>query len=362
VGAAKEFPMTTTTTEIRTTSQDASMRRPLSISQLQLWYRCGYAWHLRYRLGHSPRAGAGAWFGRIMHETIGLMYRGIRMDAAHQQVWTRECGPVWGELQQLIALDAAYAAQGRPTSSAAKKWREENRAYNQILVRLADFQQHALGHARWGKTHSLADYYRRAVALLAIEGEILLEHPLLVEGIRVAELRDPHDEEARPSGSAAALAGDAEDALADIDEDGRGTRYRLLAGAIAGVDIVGVPDVLARDADGMLCVADYKTGKPISGSELAERAQMALYVDLLRQNGSITDDDRVRIGHIYLTETGVLPVWTDTAQHATVLQRLSRQSAVSAALMDNELFSARKGLDAFQSSCTFCDVAHVCDA
>src|SRR6266545_7378050 len=122
-GASKEFDVMTNTNETSadTAGQDAPIRRPLSISQLQLWYRCGYAWHLRYELGHSPRTGAGAWFGRIMHEVIGLKYRGIRMDAAHQQVWTRECGPVWEDLQRLTSLDAAYAAQGRPTSSAAKK-------------------------------------------------------------------------------------------------------------------------------------------------------------------------------------------------------------------------------------------------
>jgi hypothetical protein len=45
-----------------------------------------------------------------------------------------------------------------------------------------------------------------------------------------------------------------------------------------------------------------------------------------------------------------------------VLQRLGRQLGMAAALMDNQLFSARKGLDAFQSPCAFCDVAHVCDA
>ena len=215
---------------------------------------------------------------------------------------------------------------------------------------------------RWGKTHSLADYYRRAVALLASEGEILLEHPLLVEGIPISELRDPHDEEARPSGSAAALAGDAENIRADIDEDGRGTRYRVLAGTIAGVEVIGVPDVLARDADGTLCVADYKTGRPISQGELAENAQMALYVELLRQNGYITEDDRVRIGHIYLTESGVLPIWVDDVQQVTMLHRLGRQLNMAAALIDNGLFSDRKGLDAFQSPCAFCDVAHVCDA
>jgi hypothetical protein len=342
----------TTTTEILTTSQDASVRRPLSISQLQLWYRCGYAWHLRYGLGHSPRLGAGAWFGRIMHETIRLMYAGMPMNAAHQHVWTRECGPIWDDLQQRIALDTAYAAQGRPTSGTAKAWREKHPEYDQVLARLADFQQHGLGHARWGKTQSLADYYRRAVALLDSEGEILFEGALLVEGIPIAELSTADHDEAL----------DGEAPIAELDEDGRDTRYRLLTGTIAGVDIIGVPDVLARHADGTLCVADYKTGKPISASELAESAQMAIYVELLRQNGSITDDDRVRIGHIYVTETGVLPVWADTDRHATVLQRLGRQIGVAAALMDNQLFGARKGLDAFQSPCAFCDVAHVCDA
>jgi hypothetical protein len=330
------------------------VRRSLSISQLQLWYRCGYAWHLRYGLGHRPRTGAGAWFGRIMHETIALMYRGMRMDAAHAQVWTRECEPVWDTLQQLIVLDTAYAAQGRPTTSAAKAWRAKHTEYDKALAHLLDFQQHALRHARWGKSQSLADYYRRAVALRDSEGEILLENPLLVEGIRVADMAAADRDEA--------LTYDGAESIVELDEDGRGTRYRLLAGTIAGVEVVGVPDVLARHADGTLCVADYKTGRPISSGELAESAQLAIYVELLRQNGYITTDDRVRIGHIYLTETGVLPVWTNTDGHAPVLQRLGQQLAVAAALMDNELFSARKGLDAFQSPCALCDVAHVCDA
>jgi hypothetical protein len=346
--------VTTTTTETPASSQDASVRRPLSISQLQLWYRCGYAWHLRYGLGHSARAGDGAWFGRIIHETIRLMYSGMRMDAAHAQIWTRECAPAWDDLQQLVALDAAYVAQGRPTTSAAKAWREKHPEYDALLARLLDFQQHGLAHARWGKTQTLADYYRRVVALRDSEGEILLENPLLIEGIPVAELAT--------ADSDAAGASDSAESIVELDEDGRGTRYRLLTGVLAGVNIVGGPDVLARQADGTLCVADYKTSKPISSYELTESAQMAIYVELLRQNGYITTDDRVRIGHIYLTETGVLPVWTDTAQHATVLQRLGRQLAVAAALMDNQLFSARKGLDAFQSPCTFCDVAHVCNA
>jgi len=165
-----------------------------------------------------------------------------------------------------------------------------------------------------------------------------------------------------PGESAVSIAGGAEEAAIEIDEDGRGTRYRTLMGAIAGVEVQGVPDVLARDADGSLCVADYKTGKPISRDELAQNAQMAIYVELLRQNGYVAEGDRVRIGHIYLTESDVLPVWTDALQQAKVLQRLSRQISMAAALMDNRLFSDRKGLDVFQSPCSLCDVAHVCDA
>ena len=65
------------------------------------------------------------------------------------------------DLQQLIALDAAYAGQGRPTTNAAKAWREKHPEYDALLARLLDFQQHGLGHARWGKSQSLADYYRR---------------------------------------------------------------------------------------------------------------------------------------------------------------------------------------------------------
>jgi len=356
------MPSNTNETAAETAGQDPPVRRPLSISQLQRWHRCGYAWHLRYGLGHSPRMGAGAWFGRIMHEIIALMYRRMRMDAAHTRIWRRECGPVWDDLQQLIILDAAYAAQGRPTSGAAKKWRAEHPEYDAVLERLADFQQHALGDARWGKSQSLAAYYRRAVALLTSEGEILLEGPLLIEGIPVSELRHPDDDGALPAESATSIADATEEAAIEIDEDGRGTRYRTLIGAIAGVQVQGVPDVFARGADGSLCIADYKTGKPISRDELAQSAQMALYVELLRQNGYIAEDQRVRIGHIYLTESGVLPVWTDAVQQANVLQRLSRQISMAAALMDNGLFSDRKGLDVFQSPCSFCDVAHVCDA
>jgi hypothetical protein len=35
--------------------------------------------------------------------------------------------------------------------------------------------------------------------------------------------------------------------VVEVDEDGRGTRYRTLAGVIAGVDVVGVPDVVAHN-------------------------------------------------------------------------------------------------------------------
>jgi hypothetical protein len=336
-------------------------RRALSISQLQLWYRCGYAWHLRYALGHSPRVGAGAWFGRMMHEVIGQMYRSVRMELAHTEVWTRECGPVWDDLQRLIDLDAAYAAHGRPTTSAAKQWRAEHPAYDAILARIADHQRHALGSYRWGKTQSLADYYRRAVALLAHERDMLLPAPILVEGIPATALERLDEDDRRDTLSALPIDSDRA-AGAETDEDGRGTRYQLLAGTIAGVEVVGVPDVLARGVDGRLCVADYKTGTPHDQGELAENAQLAIYVELLRQNGYIARDDVVTIGHIYLIEDGVRAVWANTLQHTRVMARLERQVSLAAALMEHQLISDRKGLDTFQSPCAFCDLAHVCDA
>jgi hypothetical protein len=354
--------MTTDTAQAEAlTVQMGLARRPVSISQLQRWHRCGYAWHLKYERGYIPRLGAGAWFGKVMHEIIGLMYRGLRMADALERVWRRECGPVFDDLQRLVVLDAAYAACGRPATNTAKRWRAEHPEYDEVLARIADGQEHALGSYRWGATQHLADYYRRAIALQDSEGEILLAEPLLVEGIPVSELRHPDDEvETLETEGTAADA--TEEASAEFDEDGRGTRYRLLAGEIAGVPVVGVPDVLARAADGALLVADYKTGRPLGQSEIAQSAQLVLYVGLLRQQGYIGESDRVRIGHLYLTETGVLPVWTDTRDQERALARLARQLSLAAALMENGLLSDRKGLDTFLSPCTSCDLAHVCDA
>jgi hypothetical protein len=70
----------------------------------------------------------------------------------------------------------------------------------------------------------------------------------------------------------------------------------------------------------------------------------------------------VRIDHLYLTDTGVLPVWAEVAEQDRLLTRLARQLSLAAALMENGLLSDRKRLDTFLSPCTSCDLAHVCDA
>jgi hypothetical protein len=101
-------------------------------------------------------------------------------------------------LQRLVALDAAYAAEGRPTTAAAKKWRDAHPEYDAMLARIADFLLHTLSSYRWGKTQSLADYCRRATVLES-EGDLLLTRPLLVEGIPVAELTDPDGDDAVPA-------------------------------------------------------------------------------------------------------------------------------------------------------------------
>lgn len=169
-----------------------------------------------------------------------------------------------GRLEYAIIRDVTAALRpGSPhvTIVPTRQWdgtmaRFWARHYQQVLSRIADFQQHALGSYRWGKTHSLADYYHRAVALLECEGDILLDRPMLVEGIPVEELTHPDEAETAPP------SGDGAEASDEIDEEGRGTRYRTLTGSIGGVAVVGVPDVVALDGDGTLRVCDYKSAAP----------------------------------------------------------------------------------------------------
>ena len=203
---------------------DTVQQRPLSISQLQRFFRCSYSWALAYQNKVERQVSASMWFGRIVHTIIALMYRNISMAAAIQNVWTSECGEV-ESFTHLVVLDAEYAAQGRTTTNVAKKWREQHPEYDALLSRIASIQETRLRHLRWGKTHSLADYYRRLIALLPCEDTLLMPNPVLVEGLPLNN-EWPHTSESVYS-----------------DEDDKHTNGRLI-GTIGGVLVTGVPDIL----------------------------------------------------------------------------------------------------------------------
>lgn len=335
--------MTNTTDELR-----------LSVSQLRSFMHCGYAWKLIHERGHLRVMSAATFFGGLMHEVIRLAYGGLPMEAAHREVWERACDRVLPALEQWEALSADYALVGKPQTKAAQHWRADHPEYDELLRAIRTFQETALGHLRWGETTGLHDYYRRAVALLDYEPDLLLPHPMLVEGMTIDELGvDAEGTFSQP-----------DDTTGDKERDEEPRVYRPLCGTIGGISISGVPDIVALHPDGTtIRVGDYKTGRPVGPDELAEDAQLAIYVALLRQHGTIAPGQKVEVGHIYLTEHGPLHVWVSDARLDHVLRRVEQQLQHTAALIRADLVISRKGVaSGFLSPCTLCDVAHVCDA
>lgn len=324
--------------------------RPLSITQVRLFLACSHAWYLRYHLGHTPRVGAGAWFGRMMHEAIQRAYQGVSLDNAIRTTWERVCPPIVDRLNSLVKLDAEYATTGRPTTKAAQAWRDQHPGYDDLLYQIAEYQATALGHLHWGKSQSLADYYRRAVVLGKQEVAIILDDPILVEG-----------QPLRPIGTKPTAANEPTEADTFLDEEGKVVHTPLI-GIIGGVTVAGVPDVVARSGDALL-VGDYKTGRSVTEADLLEDAQLAIYVELLRQNHIIADSQPIKVGHITLGEHEATQLWVPALHHERLMRRIEHQFAHVAALIENDLTVPRKGIiSGFTSPCALCDVAHVCDA
>jgi hypothetical protein len=335
--------------------------RPLSPSAMADFSQCSLKWALKRRDGHLPRTAAPAWFGKLSHEAIRLAYGGLLLPEAMEQVWLAQVGPIMPLLKRLLELDHEYVAAGDSRTKAAKTWRSEHPEYDRLLGQVAEAQRTGLGHLRWGEKHSLFGYYRRAMALASQAAAIILPNAILVEGLPVQPVDEDFDDEDE------FLAGvpddvPVEEAL-DVDDEGKGT-YATLAGDLAGVRVVGVPDVVAMAGTTML-VADYKTGRIASAAEVAQSGQLHLYVELLRQHGHLDGVTAVRMAHVYLTEDSVVPIWIDLDQeaHARVLQRLALQAAHTQALIEADLVVPAKGLFVgFMSPCSTCDMAHVCPA
>jgi hypothetical protein len=319
---------------------------------------CGYAWRLIYERRHLRAQSAAAFYGRLAHQVIRLAYHGQPMEAAHQRVWAGACGAVLPKLEQLITLDTEYAVAGKPQSKAAQLWRERHPEYDALLRDIGTYQDIALGHLKWGEKASLAGFYRRAVALLDHEPDILLPNPILIEGQAPGSVEDEPVVTA-PTGDLLA-----EGAAEDAGDEERDGGYTLLRGTIGGVAVVGVPDIVALHSDGAtIRVRDYKPRRPIARDDFSEDAQIEIYTQLLRENGYIAPDQPVQVGHIYLTDSGPVQIWADAGHHAQVLRRIEAQIAHTAALIEAELIISRKGIaSGLMSPCAFCDVAHVCDA
>ena len=327
-----------------------------SPSALQRMTTCGYSYYQRYVAGHSSRQHAAAWFGgEVIHRMIQLAYHGLSLEQSFDQVWMTACARVVAELQAWLDLDRDYRlTRGgkRSDSKEAVTWLKAHPSYTELQERIDAYQRMAFAYLRWNERTTLTDYYRRSAVLREVPREnVLLANPWLVEGQWIEGDTEPFDLEMTPEEE-------------NLEDEEKGRTSTLLEGMIGGVPVHGVPDVVARREDGVMLVGDYKTSaKPFSAAQLSMNMQLLIYCELLRQNGILLDSQEVLIGHIYLTETTVTQMWTDTSQYTRRLPLIERQliHAERRRMMGD--FVPVAGIASyFQDPCPTCDMAHVCNA
>src|SRR4051794_40337981 len=294
----------------------------MSISQLRLLLSCAHAWKLRYHDRLRGATSAPAWFGHLVHRMVAMRYRGLPFPLAHAAAWEEAASRVVPLLEQLPALYYELHALGGRRTMRGNAWYAQS-----DLPRLLDAildEQH----------QDLADYFVRSHALLAHEHRIFLPGAFLVEGEPLTDTD-----------------------LLDSDS------YKLLQTELDGEILVGVPDVVAREPDGTVVLADYKTGRALATDELNEDAQLAFYVLLLRTAGILTADTPYRAGHIYLHGADVRQVWADTSHHDQVIDRLRLQVQLGRAIIRSGIFAPAKSLfGGFASRCATCDLREHCQA
>lgn len=329
-----------------------------SPSALQRMNQCGYSFYQRYVVGHTSRQHAAAWFGgEIVHRMIQLAYHGLSLAESFDQVWMTSCAPIVADLQAWLDLDRDFQlARGgkRADSKDAITWLSAHSSYRTLRERIDAYQRTALAYLRWNERTTLADYYRRSAVLTEVPPEnVLLPHPWLVEG-QWLTVTDPFDEDIEAVSQEGTLE----------EEEEKGRTYSLLEGTIGGIPVRGVPDVVACREDGVILVGDYKTSaKTLTAAQLSMNMQLLIYCELLRQNGILLADQQVLIGHIYLTETTVTQVWTDTSKSARRLALIERQLLQAERRRAMGDFVPVAGIaTAFQDPCPTCDMAHICDA
>jgi hypothetical protein len=284
------------------------------------------------------------------HSILQLAYHGVPLADAHRRIWEEVCSPALDDLEAWYALDCEFRrVRGTSANSqAGRAWLKANPLYRELAVEIEAFQDWFLADYRWeGK--GLTEYYRWSKTLAGLRPEeVLLAEPLLVEGELLAA---PH-----PPPPAATAFGE------EVEGPGRGVRWLLGELEDVPVPVVGVPDVIARDGDGLL-FADYKFSRISAREDIEQDLQLLLYVTLAQQRGIALPGQKVTVGHIYPTEKGeVVKVWAGTGLYPLLLPELRRLFADMAEDVAAGRFRRVRGIDHFSvAPCGMCDMAHLCD-
>lgn len=339
--------------------------RPYSMTQIRAFYSpegCDFIYYLQYVLGQKGTYPSTVWLGRIVHELLQQGYHDIPLQDAHQALWKRECDPILADLEAWYELDRDYYASGRPNTKARERWKEQHPEYEACGTRIEEFRDEFLRETEagdlfsWAKSSSLAEYYRWSRLLLTLPpDQLFLPDAFLVEG------QPLYDDDGQLNRARFGSTQTAE------------RHYTLLSCTLEGLKLVGAPDYVACDADGVVWIADAKvmSSSSMRPEDIAEDGQLNLYVEMLRQRGSLARDQPVRIGHQYFTRGGMdketgLPappgsyqVWATPSPHA--LPRLTKQLVrMDRRIRAGDFFPVRGIATGTMSPCPSCLMADAC--
>lgn len=324
---------------------------PFSVSQLRAYTKCPKSYELQYLTDPRYRShgmGASVWFGTMMQKIIQHSYYDLPLHEAHLYVWQQECPQVFDALEEWNCLDTAYRESGNANTNARRDWLSAHQAYQQLGEQIASYQREDLSEWDWKKTYSLTGFYRwsNTFARKVLQEQVLLPHAVMVEGL---PLYGPDGE------------------LMPLVDDGSGRKsYRVLHGVFGTdneVHVIGVPDEFGIDGNGVAWICDNKVSNAmLTPEQLEEDAQLASYVGLLRQNDWIAPGQPTMVGHKYIQEDRVVPVWASTARYDDwVLPQLHEQFSALREARKAGMFARVRGIQPWAfSPCKYCGVEYAC--
>ncbi|MBA2681130.1 MAG: PD-(D/E)XK nuclease family protein [Ktedonobacteraceae bacterium] len=324
---------------------------PLSVSQLRAYTKCPKSYELQYLTDPRYRShgmGASVWFGALMQKIIQHTYYDLPLYEAHIQVWQQECPQVFDALEEWNHLDIAYRESGNANTNARRDWLKEHSEYLILGEQIAIYQRQALGEWDWKKSYSLTGFYRwsSAFARKVPQEQVLLPHAVMVEGL---PLYGPDGE------------------LMPLADDGSGRKsYRVLHGVFgiqSEVHVIGVPDEFGIDENGVAWICDNKVSNAmLTPEQLEEDAQLASYYLLLRQNEWIEPGQPTMVGHKYIQDGNVVPVWASISRYDDwVLPQLHEQFSALRMARLSGTFPRVRGIQPWAfSPCKYCGVAYAC--